>query len=285
MEIEILQPIGFCSGVNNAISKVVEIKKNHPGKRIVVLGDLVHNAHVIEFLSSLGIINFVNNNDEVNKLNQTDIVVFTAHGHNSKTEELLKEKGIVFFDCICPKVAKNMQIIKDKINEGYEVIFVGYEKHPETVSTLSISNKIHLFDMKKGLNIKLNSNQKIFITNQTTLNIVELSKTFEHLKNEYKNAEISDEVCSATRIRQENLLKISDEADCIIVVGDKNSSNTSRLFEIGKNKKASTYLVSSESELTYDMVLNKEHIVVTSGTSAPNDVIDCVVAKIKKISK
>jgi len=287
MEIEILEPIGYCSGVNNAINQAIKAKKENPNTNVIILGHLVHNNHVIKYLESLGIINKVNNNESIDSLNSNDLVIFTAHGHDKKIDDIIASRGVKMVDCVCPKVKANMNLIEKKIHDGFEVIFIGIFNHPETNACLSISEKVHLFDIKSGMNVKLDSSKKVFITNQTTLNFKELDETFSLLKKIYSNAEFNNEICAATRIRQENIINISDSADCVFVVGDKNSSNTKRLFEISTthNKKASTYLVTSESEISKDMIANKKHVVVTSGTSAPRSIIDSIVNKIKELSK
>lgn len=290
MKIEILQPIGYCSGVNNAILKAIKIKKEHNDKIVYILGSLVHNSHVIDSLESIGIKNLIDNTsleEKINSLDDGSIVVFTAHSHDEKADEIAKKKNMIIYDCVCPKVKANMNQIKEKIALGYKVIFVGIENHPETTACLSISKDIHLYDAKTNTFNKFKSEKKVFVTNQTTLNFKELEDIFNYIKDIYPDAEFNNEICPATRIRQENILKIDNDVDVVIVVGDKNSSNTKRLYEISSlgNKKASTYLVSSEDDINSEMFINKNHIVITSGTSTPHEVINSVYEKINKITK
>ena len=291
MKIEILQPIGYCSGVSNAILKAIKAKKDNPNKPVYILGSLVHNSHVIDSLESIGITNLVDNSvsmeDKINSLEPGGIVVFTAHGHDEKLDELANKKGLTILDCICPKVKANMNQIKEKLESGFNVIFVGIEKHPETAACLSISDDIHLFDAKTEKFSDFNNKKPVFVTNQTTLNFKELEYIFNKIKNIYPNAVFNNEICPATRLRQENILKIEDDVDVVFVVGDKNSSNTKRLFEISStgNKKASTYLISSESDLTIDMLQGKKHAVITSGTSTPLEVINSVYKTIENLTK
>lgn len=291
MKIEIIQPIGYCSGVNNAINKAISIKKENADKPIFILGSLVHNSHVIDSLESIGIRNLTDKDtsleEKITSLPNGSIIVFTAHGHDEKVDVLAKEKGMTIYDCICPKVRTNMNQIKEKINEGYDVIFVGIENHPETVASLSISDKIHFFNAKTWNFEIFSSANQVFVTNQTTLNFKELDSIFNRIKKFYPKAIFNNEICPATRIRQENILNISEDVDAIFVVGDKNSSNTKRLFEISlrNNKKASTYLVSSESDLSVEMLANKQHIVITSGTSVPMETINSIQNKIEELTK
>lgn len=291
MKIEILRPVGYCSGVSNAIAKAIKIKKENPNKPVYILGSLVHNSHVIDSLESIGIINMVNNStsieEKINSLEPGGIVVFTAHGHDENADEIAKKKGLTVLDCICPKVKANMNQIKEKINSNFNVIFVGIENHPETAACLSLSDNIRLFDAKTENFIPFDNEKSVFVTNQTTLNFKELENIFNKIKNIYPNAVFNNEICPATRLRQENILKIDEDVDLVFVVGDKNSSNTKRLYEISlnSNKKASTYLISSESDLTMNMLQGKKHVVITSGTSTPLEVINSVYQTIEKLSK
>lgn len=290
MKIEIIQPIGYCSGVSNAISKAISIKKENPNKPVFILGSLVHNSHVIDFLESIGIKNLTDSKstleDKINSLDEGSIIVFTAHGHDEKVDDLAKKKNMIIYDCICPKVKSNIEKIKEKMC-NYNIVFVGIKNHPETIASLSISNKIRLYDTKTDSFVPFENNLPVFVTNQTTLNFKDLDAIFNRIKEIYPNAIFNNEICPATRIRQENITKISDNVDTVFVVGDKNSSNTKRLQEISilSNKKASTYLVSSESDLTVDMLARKQHVVITSGTSTPLEIINSIRDKIEKITK
>ncbi|MCR5308949.1 MAG: 4-hydroxy-3-methylbut-2-enyl diphosphate reductase [Bacilli bacterium] len=290
MKIEILQPVGYCSGVNNAILKAIKIKKEHSNKPVYILGSLVHNSHVIDSLESIGITNLADNTsleEKISSLNDGSIIIFTAHGHDEKVDEIARNKNMIIYDCVCPIVKANMSLIKEKIASNYNIIFVGIKNHPETTACLSISKYIHLYDAKTNVFEEFDTKKKVFVTNQTTLNFKELEDIFNYIKEKYPDAEFNNEICPATRIRQESILKIDDDVDTVIVVGDKNSSNTKRLFEISsfRNKKASTYLVSSEDDINTEMFNNKNHIVITSGTSTPREVINSVYEKISKITK
>ena len=195
MKIEIIQPVGYCSGVSNAISKAIAIKKESGDKPVYILGSLVHNSHVIDSLESIGIINLSDSSttleDKINSLEDGSIVIFTAHGHDEKVDLLAKEKHMVVYDCVCPNVKSNMTNIKEKISSGYDVIFVGINNHPETVASLSISEKIHLYDAKSDNFIPFETNKPVFVTNQTTLNFKELETIFNKIKFNYPNAEIN----------------------------------------------------------------------------------------------
>ena len=231
--------------------------------------------------------NSISMEDKINSLEPGGIVIFTAHGHDEKLNELASKKGLTILDCICPKVKSNMNQIKEKLESNFNIIFVGIEKHPETTACLSISDNIHLFDVKSGNFNAFSDDKLVFVTNQTTLNFKELEYIFNKIKNIYPNAVFNNEICPATRLRQENILKIEDDVDVVFVVGDKNSSNTKRLFEISSsgNKKASTYLISSESDLIANMLQGKKHAVITSGTSTPLEVINSIYKTIENLTK
>lgn len=287
MKINILTQSGYCSGVSNAINTTLKVRKENPETDIFVMGELVHNFHVIELLKSKKIVNLIGNYDDFSNINPGSIVIFSAHGHDKKLDKKAKKLGLKIIDCVCPNVSKNISQIENKIKNGYEVIYVGIPNHPEANASLSISEKIHFYDAQNECFSFFETNKPVFVTNQTTLNVLNLSKIFEKIQSFYPDAEINNEICAATRIRQEAIQKLDNSVDTVIVVGDKNSSNSNRLYEISKahNKNASTYFVSNESEITQDMVLNKNHIVIASGTSTPNDIVKKVALKIEKLSK
>ena len=146
-----MSPISYCFGVTKAIGEALKIRKLYPDSNIYFFGDLVHNEKVIEFFNSLNInvipFNKENAIEKLEYFQKGDLVIFSAHGHNKSYEKILIDKGITFFDTTCIKVKKNLEIIK---NSKKDVIFVGKNNHPETIASLSYSNKIHLYDISNN---------------------------------------------------------------------------------------------------------------------------------------
>lgn len=279
MKIDIIQPSGYCFGVMNAINEAIKIKENYPFNNVYVLGELVHNEDVISFLNNHDIHTLVVNNNEeeiLKKLNTNDILIFSAHGHDEKLNELLKNKNITFFDTTCKNVKKNLDLIKENIDKG--IIYIGKENHAETKAAISISNKVVLYDLDKGLDFSKITFKEPIIINQTTLSFLELNNIHKEILENIPKANIIDEICPVTRIRQENIINLKKDYDLLIIIGSKTSSNTNKLYELAlkyhQNKKV--LMIGSKKDLFNFDLSNYQHVAIFSGTSTPNEIINQV---------
>ena len=271
MKVSILKPKGYCAGVARAINVALLARKEHPDLKVYVLGMLVHNHHVSALLE---------NNDieicfDINKMIEGSVIVFNADGYTKEEYALAKEKNLIIYDAICPKVASNLKKINLEISNGHQVIYIGQSHHQETQIALSQSIDVILYDDKEGIDYSLVKDDSPYVLNQTTLNSVEILNLYEDIKTHYPNARISNEICPTTRQRQESVMGVKD-VDAIIVVGDQVSSNSKRLFELAKafHKDIYVTMVSDKSELNIKELKNKNHIAISSGASTPSDVID-----------
>ncbi len=272
-------PISYCFGVTKAINEALKIRKEYQNKNIYFFGDLVHNENVINFFKTLKIVVVPFTKEDaisiLEKFNKDDIVIFSAHGHDSKYEEILINNGVTYFDTTCIRVKKNLEIIK---NAHKEIIFIGKEKHPETIACLSYSKNIHLYDASNKYNFdysKLKTDCPL-ILNQTTLSFLELKDIFNEIKDNVKNPEFIDEICDASRVRQQKILNLPTGVDLVVVVGSKKSSNSTKLYELSltNNKNVKTIMVNSLEELkTYDLS-NYHDALIASGTSTPLNTIN-----------
>lgn len=277
MKIDIIQPSGYCFGVMNAINEAIKIKKNYPFNNVYVLGELVHNEDVISFLNNHDIHTLVVNNNEeeiLKKLNTNDILIFSAHGHDEKLDGMLKNKKITFFDTTCKNVRKNLDLIKENIDKG--IIYIGKENHAETKAAISISNKVILYDLDKGLDFSKITFKEPIIINQTTLSYLELNNIHKEILENIPKANIIDEICPVTRIRQENIINLKKDYDLLIIIGSKTSSNTNKLYELAlkyhQNKKV--LMIGSKKDLFNLDLSNYQHVAIFSGTSTPNEIIN-----------
>lgn len=276
MEVKIFEPISFCFGVKRAIELVNKIREEYPFNNIYLFGELIHNKSVMDDLALKGInvVEFSKYSAEIqlNTFKAGDIVIFSAHGHDKNYEEILIKNGVKYFDSTCPIVKINLNRIS-KANG--DVIFVGKEGHPETLACLSKGKNVYLYDINSKFDYSQIKSEQVYVMNQTTLSIFELKRIFKDIKEHFPNAIFTDEICNESRIRQENIASISDDYDLVIVIGDKNSSNTTKLFDIAnKNKNRKNYLVSNLDEVkTIDLSQHKK-VALFSGTSCPKYIID-----------
>ena len=279
MKVELVHPQGYCAGVINAIKIAYEAKNNNKDKNVYVLGALVHNDTVIKELNEYGIKTLIGDDDKelINSLNKGDVLIFTAHGHDPKLTELAKNKGLIIYDATCPKVESNMNKIKAEIESGHQVIYIGQQGHKETNAALSISNNVSLYDTKLLINYYLITDKSPLVINQTTLNFLSLNKIHGDIKAHIPGARIENEICAASRLRQNAILNISKDVDLIIIVGDSYSSNSHKLYDIGKDNfpNAQVIMVSNLDDLKDNYVItDKKKAALSSGASTPSHVVE-----------
>lgn len=287
MEVKIIEPISFCFGVKRAIDLLDKIVEENKTRNLILFGELIHNNLVIENLKNKGIkvMNFTEITAEtlLNSLNNNDLVIFSAHGHNKKYEEILNKKGIKFFDTTCPIVETNLRKIEK--NNG-AIIFIGKAGHPETIASLSRSKNIFLYDINSEFDYKkIDKNIKeVYVMNQTTLSFLELERIFKDIKEHFPNAHFSDEICNASRIRQEKMTTLDSSFDLVLILGDKKSSNTTKLYDLSnKNKSHDTFFVSEILDLEKIDFSKYKKVAIFSGTSCPMEFIEEVKKKVEEI--
>lgn len=268
MKIEKINPHGYCGGVTYALK--LANKYTHK-ENVYMIGKIIHNDIVCNDLEKKGIKIKTNSRiDAINEINE-GTVIFTAHGTDESIIELAKSKNLEVVDTTCMKV----NVIKKNIKKHLEtstVLYIGVENHPECDAVLSLSKDIILINSIDDLK-KLNYKNSYYVTNQTTLSLLKLKELYSYIENNFDNAFIDNKICLATTQRQQAVLNC--EADCIIVIGDKQSSNTKELYNIALTK-CDSYLISSYKEINIDFSKYK-NIKITSGASTPEYLVDEVI--------
>lgn len=283
MEITKLTPRGFCKGVVGAIHIINKALENDNLKKpIYMLGNIVHNKNIVQAFENKGII-ILDGDSRVEMLKGINkgTIIFTAHGVSDEVKKLAKSKGLDIIDATCKDVTKTHNLIKEKLNEGYLVLFYGKSKHPETEGVLGISDKIVLIEDQTDLSTLPIYNEKMIITNQTTMSYLDLINCYEKLKNIYPQLELMDEVCSATRRRQEAVVRAND-FDLIIVVGDKLSNNTKMLKEVAISKaNTASIQVETIADLKGIDLSPYKKIAITAGASTPMAIVQEIIFNIE----
>lgn len=289
MKITKITPRGFCKGVVDAWALCRKIAKNNPNRDIYLIGWLVHNKNMIDDIEKLSIktIDDVNTSREeiINNIDVTKkpIVIFSAHGTNPKVIEHAKQIGLEVYDATCIYVTNVQNLIMEKIKNGFQIIYIGVKNHPESNSILSLNDSIQFISNINDINkIKINPNNKIFVTNQTTISIYEFYDIVKILKSKYKNIEFKNDICNAAKERQEAIINMDSTIDILLVVGDRKSNNTRKLYEIGVKKKVETHLISDISEINYNWFKNKNHVGITSGCSTPTWITNSIFLELEK---
>ena len=283
MKITIIEPKSYCAGVTNAINIALKAKQDYPSKNIYILGKLVHNQLVINYLNEHGIKTLYDPKKTYEQLIQTvpsqSILIFTAHGHDKKLDDMALQRSIMIMDTTCPKVKHNLDLIENELKNNHQVIYIGHKSHPETEAALSLDKNVLLYDVKFGFDFHAVNDQSPLVINQTTLNIIDIKKNFEDIQRHVPNARILEEICNTTRLRQEAVIALPDDVDLIIVVGDIFSSNTKRLYEIAtmSHPDAISVMVSELHELNLSLLKEKKHVAIASGASTPLFAIEEIV--------
>ncbi|MCD9026502.1 4-hydroxy-3-methylbut-2-enyl diphosphate reductase [Cohnella silvisoli] len=286
MEVVKISPRGYCYGVVDAMVLALQTARNLDLPRpIYILGMIVHNSHVTEAFKDEGIIT-LDGNDRLEILEQIEqgTVIFTAHGVSPEVRRRAKEKGLTVVDATCPDVTKTHDLIREKVAEGYEVIYIGKKNHPEPEGAIGIaSGHVHLVEREEDI-VKLElATERIIITNQTTMSQWDIKHLMKLLLAAFPTAEIHNEICLATQVRQEAVADQAGEAQLCIVVGDPRSNNSNRLAQVSQEiAGVPAYRVADVSEIQQQWLHGLERVAVTSGASTPTALTKEVIAYLEQ---
>lgn len=281
MKIEKLMPTGFCYGVMHSYKSTLEIIENNPDKKIYMLGWLVHNQYVVNELLSHNLIilddkkesryDIINHFEKVHNA----ILILSAHGTDTKTINLAISKGFEIHDLTCKYVYKTHDIIKQKLSDDCEILFIGKLNHPESNAILAIDDGIKLISSIECIE-KLDLNKsKLFCTNQTTFNTQTLKDIVDKLQELNATIIFENEICNATKMRQNTIINMSSTVDVCLIIGDTKSSNATEMYELSKSK-VSTYFITGSEDIKLEWFENKKHCVIAGAASTPIFLIDQV---------
>lgn len=283
MQIILAKPRGFCAGVRRAIETVEKAIEKF-GSPVYVRHEIVHNKFVVESLKKKGAI-FVN---EVDKIPQGAITIFSAHGVSDKVEEDALKRGLDVIDATCPLVSKVHREAKKHEEEGYEIILIGHRGHPEVEGTSGRVKKevILVTNEEDAKNICVKNPYKIAFVTQTTLSVDDTKKIVDILEERFPNLQkglATKDICYATQNRQDAVKQLAKKADILLVIGAQNSSNSNRLRDLGEEYNLPSYLINNADDIDEKWFNNIENIGLTAGASAPEILVQEVIDKIKKI--
>ena len=280
MKVVLAQPRGFCAGVERAIA-IVERALEIYGPPVYVRHEIVHNKQVVDNLKSKGAC-FV---DEIDQIPDGAITIFSAHGVSQRVANDAAERDLPVIDATCPLVAKVHKEAQKYESEGREVILIGHEGHPEVEGTRGrVNGGVHLVSTVDDVaNIEIRDSKKVAYVTQTTLSVDDTRTVIEALEKQFPDILGPDvrDICYATQNRQQAIRKLAGLVDIILVIGSPNSSNSNRLREIGEEANIPTYLVGDAESLDPSWFENVEVVGVTAGASAPETLVQEVVAQLR----
>lgn len=263
---------GFCFGVKRAVDAAKA--QADAGGKCYMLGDITHNKAVISSLESRGLIT-VNSAEELPQcIGERCKVIVRSHGADPETYDILRRKGYEVIDATCPYVAKIHNIVRKHYNDGYHIVIIGEAKHPEVVATAGwCDNNATVIDDNSDLS-ELSGYDKLCVVCQTTYDGQKFKKLFEKIhKIGLKTVEIFDTICYTTYERQREAICIAENSDVILVVGDKASSNTNKLFDLCSAVNPNTHFVQSADELKNINFPRSGVVGIVAGASTPTESI------------
>ena len=201
-------------------------------------------------------------------------VKFTAHGVSPEVKEVARKKGLTCLDATCPDVTNTHNLIKEKTDKGYDVIYIGKKGHPEPEGAIGVApHSVHLVETREDVSELSVTNDKIIITNQTTMSQWDVLDIMNDIKEKYPQAEIHKEICMATQVRQEAVAEQAREADLLLVVGDPMSNNSNRLAQVSEEIAGTkAYRIANVSEIQLEWLQGINKVAVTAGASTPTPI-------------
>ena len=288
LKILLASPRGFCAGVDRAI-EIVEKALKKFGSPVYVRHEIVHNKYVVDSLKKKGAI-FVEELHEIK--DNLRPVVFSAHGVPKSVPEEAKNKKMFYVDATCPLVTKVHRETERHNKNGYQIILIGHKGHPEVVGTMGQIPKENITlveTIEDAKNVKIEKfNKPVAYVTQTTLSVDDTKDIIEVLEKKFPNIKspIKEDICYATTNRQGAVKKIASLCEMFFVIGSENSSNSKRLVEVAKKAGCrKSQLISFDTKLPLNEIIKCNKIGLTSGASAPEQLVQDFIEKIKKKCK
>lgn len=284
MKVISITPRGYCKGVVRAIS--IAKKQAFLQEKVTILGMIVHNQYIVDALEALNIKTIDKKGalrTELLEQVTNGTVIITAHGASDKVIKNAKEKGLTVVDATCPDVIKTHTLIKQYLEKGYHVLYIGKNGHPEAEGAISIDPKnIHLIESKEDID-SLDQNKQYVITNQTTMSLYDVYHICQYAKEILSNVVIEKEICDATNIRQKAIASMDTLVDVVFIVGDIHSNNTKKLAQIAiENGNRDVYMIQSVKDIKLTMLEKKQLAAVSSGASTPTYLTNQVITYLQQ---
>ncbi len=286
MQILLANPRGFCAGVDRAI-EIVERALSMFGAPVYVRHEVVHNKHVVNSLREKGAV-FV---EELDEVPDDSTVIFSAHGVSKAVREEAARRSLRVFDAICPLVTKVHMEVGKYQDEETECILIGHEGHPEVEGTIGQyrpkngKGGMYLVEsVEDVMKLEVKNPDLLAFVTQTTLSMDDTALVIDALRNRFPKIDgpKKEDICYATQNRQDAVKNLVAKCDLILVVGSPNSSNSTRLMELSQKVGVPAYLIDDASEIKKEWTEGKENIGLTAGASAPEILVEEVIAQLKE---
>ena len=274
---------GFCHGVLRAVNELDKVVESEKCKNVRTLGEIIHNKEVIRYFSKKNV-NIVQK-DDLDKLKfDEDILVVRAHGIPRDIENVLIDKNVEYVDATCGKVKLIHKKVKDYYEQGYDIVIVGNKNHPEIMGANSYCDYNAKFFFGDKLEGEISSD-KVCVLSQTTEKYENFEKAIDLVSQKCKDVVSLNTICDATYLRQRDATELAKNVDYMIIVGDKLSSNSNKLYEVSKKYCEKSIIIERASdldkEILKDISINGYDVGITSGASTPDWIMKEVILMIE----
>ena len=283
LNLVLASPRGFCAGVDRAIT-IVEKALEMYGAPIYVQHEIVHNKHVVQRLRNEGAV-FVENIDEIPEGSHA---IFSAHGVSPEVRKRAEKRKLQVLDATCPLVTKVHREAQRYAQKEHTIILIGHHNHVEVKGTVGEAPE-HIYvvgTVEEVSDLKIPDEKKVGYITQTTLSLDDTAEIITALKERFPEIKgpAKDDICYATQNRQNAVKVLSKEVDLVLVVGAQNSSNSVRLLEVAETTGVKARRIESAAELDPEWLEEVRNVGITAGASAPEDIVQGIVAGISKMS-
>ena len=273
---------GFCFGVKRAVDTVYE-QADTCGGPIYTYGPIIHNEEVVKDLESRGV-SVIRSEEELESITEGTVII-RSHGVEKRICDKLLGKGLRIVDATCPFVKKIHNIVEKESAEGKYILIIGNPDHPEVIGIRgwagsNVSVIQNAGDIEK---VDFSKNKKICVVSQTTFNYNKFQDLVEIIKKKSYDISVLNTICNATKERQTEARSIAESVDAMIVIGDKHSSNTQKLYEICRNACNNTYYIQTLDDLDLNQLGSVETVGITAGASTPNNIIEEVQNNVNRM--
>ena len=272
MEVRLAKSAGFCFGVKRAVDKVYE--QIETGKKIYTFGPIIHNEEVVKDLEAKGV-QVIPDKENLIALTEGTVII-RSHGVEKEIYDILEKNGLECVDATCPFVKRIHNIVSKESLAGKHIIIVGNAGHPEVEGIMGWCNDPYtvLETLEEAENLVLSDEIDICIVSQTTFNYNKFQQIVEIFQKKGYNDSVVNTICNATEERQTEAREIASQADVMIVIGGKHSSNTRKLYEICSSQCDKTYFIQTLDDLHLELPKSVGLVGITAGASTPNKLIE-----------
>lgn len=284
MEVILAKSAGFCPGVQRAVNMVYDETKKEASGPVYTYGPIIHNDEVVKDLASRGV-RVVDSAEELCGLPKGTVII-RSHGVARSVYEAIQAEGFTIVDATCPFVKRIHNIVEEQGKEGRDIIIIGNPSHPEVqgIQGWCLTPSVVIENVDEAVRFSPINAEKLCIISQTTFNYNKFKELVEIISKKGYDINCVNSICNATAIRQQEVRNIASKVDAMIVIGDKNSSNTQKLYEISKKECRNTYYIQTLVDLDLTAFKSIRNVGITAGASTPNNIIEEVHTAMSELS-